>query len=89
MERTKKDWVHMALRYRCCAGLCPGGERVCLCLVQLGAMGPGVRVEGWLSGLVPRPFGASHGNMQILGPYTRNLGGAGAQQHSLRGYVIL
>lgn len=58
---------------RCCTGLCRG-ECVCVCLVRVGATGPGVRVEKWFSGMVPRPaVSASPGSMQILGPYPRHL----------------
>lgn len=61
------------------AGLCEGGEQVCLCLVQVG---PGILGEQWFSGMVPRPaVSISFGNMQILGPHprysqTRNMVGA-------------
>lgn len=79
LERTKEDWVHMALREQLLSRAEPR-RGMCLPLsCSAGCDGIRVRVVGWLSGLVPRPtVSASPGNMQILGPYTRNLGGWGS-----------
>lgn len=55
------------------AGMSRGGDRVCLCLIQVGVMGPGAMGEQWFSGVVFRPAASAlSGNRQILGPHLRH-----------------